>query len=206
MLYLEPDMGKFVCQPSSCASRTTPAATSSTPAAPPTCICSPAGPQGRRRRRPPGAALLLRSNSGSVRRCGKPTRRVCRCAAPTSGPPRATGRRSGSSPCRTVCGTASRLLPKGWMTTLHHGSEGHRRPRTPATPPAGGPTRWPTAALVEPVAAGRHLLGAAATTVNGCMSFPSADLVVVRLGFSPALEADQLRTVELVKDLISATS
>lgn len=35
---------------------------------------------------------------------------------------------------------------------------------------------------------------------------PSADLVVVRLGFSPALEADQLRTVGLVKDLISATS
>ena len=32
---------------------------------------------------------------------------------------------------------------------------------------------------------------------------PSAELVVVRLGFTPELEADQLRTDELVAELVA---
>jgi CubicO group peptidase (beta-lactamase class C family) len=97
-----------------------------------------------------------------------------------------------------------RLLPEGWMT------QSTTVTPTPQSEEKGYAAGWwvnrlPDGSLVDPD------LPADAYWASGqdgqrLFVVPSAGLVVVRLGFSPEVPAGQLRTSQLVKDLVTLTA
>ena len=96
-----------------------------------------------------------------------------------------------------------RLLPEGWMTQS-----------TTVTPTARSQERgyaagwWanrlPDGSLVEPELP-EDAYWASGHDGQRLYVVPSAGLVVVRLGFSPEVDADRLGTTELVRDLVAIT-